>query len=125
MAEWCQRVLQRREELRTAASTVVQRCAALGVVFLELRFCPYAHCREGLTPAEALAAVCDGFAAGASVVAEERCASGGGNYKNLQGKSIRYLLCDEVWQWNPGAIKDALHRVTAYKEFGFGFRRIA
>jgi hypothetical protein len=40
---------------------------------------------------------------------------GANNYKNLQGKSIRYLLCDEVWQWNPGAIKDALHRVTAYK----------
>ena len=92
-AEWCQRVLQRREELRTAASTVVQRCASLGVVFLELRFCPYAHCREGLTPAEALAAVCDGFAAGASVVAEERCASGAG-FSPVQGGVLLHALRD-------------------------------
>ena len=40
---------------------------------------------------------------------------GANNPKNLQGKSIRYLLCDEVWQWNAGAIKDALHRLTAFK----------
>ena len=84
-SEWCQRLLQRREELRTAASTVVQRCASVGITFLELQVCPYCHTREGLTPAEALEAVCEGFAAGAAAVAEERCASGGGFVPLLGG----------------------------------------
>ena len=40
---------------------------------------------------------------------------GANNEKNLQSRSIRYILGDEVWMWNPGSIKDALARVTAYK----------
>ena len=85
------RLLQRREELRTAASTVVQRAASLGITFLELQVCPYCHTREGLTPAEALEAVCEGFAAGAAAVAEERCASGGGFAPVLGGIIVEAL----------------------------------
>lgn len=37
---------------------------------------------------------------------------------NLQGKSIRYLINDEVWQWRPGRLREALARVTQYKKIG-------
>ena len=40
---------------------------------------------------------------------------GASNEKNLQSRSIRYILGDEVWMWPSGSIKDALARVTAYK----------
>lgn len=53
--------------------------------------CPYCHTREGLTPAEALEAVCEGFAGGAAAVAEERCASGGGFAPVLGGVIVEAL----------------------------------
>lgn len=37
---------------------------------------------------------------------------------NLQGKSIRYLLNDEVWQWRPGRLREAKARTTQYKKIG-------
>lgn len=37
---------------------------------------------------------------------------------NLQGKSIRYLINDEVWQWRPGRLREAMARVTQYKKIG-------
>lgn len=37
---------------------------------------------------------------------------------NLQGKSIRYLINDEVWQWRPGRLREAKARVTQYKKIG-------
>lgn len=37
---------------------------------------------------------------------------------NLQGKSIRYLINDECWQWIPGRLREALARVTQYKKNG-------
>lgn len=37
---------------------------------------------------------------------------------NLQGKSIRYLLNDEVWQWPAGRIREAIARVDAFKKAG-------
>lgn len=37
---------------------------------------------------------------------------------NLQGKSIRYLLNDEVWQWPPGRLREAEARVAQYKKIG-------
>ena len=40
---------------------------------------------------------------------------GANNQRNLQRRSIRFLLCDEVWQYPSGALKEALARVTAYK----------
>ena len=40
---------------------------------------------------------------------------GANNEKNLQRRSIRYVLGDEIWMWPVGALKNALARVTAYK----------
>ena len=40
---------------------------------------------------------------------------GANNERNLQSRSIRFILGDEVWLWVPGAIKYALARTTAYK----------
>jgi hypothetical protein len=37
---------------------------------------------------------------------------------NLQGKSIRYLINDEVWQWKPGRIREAQARTSQYKKLG-------
>ena len=40
---------------------------------------------------------------------------GANNWKrNLQRRSIRYVLGDEVWNWPRGALKEALARTTAY-----------
>ena len=40
---------------------------------------------------------------------------GANNERNLQSRSIRFILGDEVWLWPSGAIKYALARTTAYK----------
>jgi len=40
---------------------------------------------------------------------------GANNERNLQRRSIRYLLGDEVWQWKPGKLKEALARTTAFR----------
>jgi len=40
---------------------------------------------------------------------------GANNERNLQRRSIRYILGDEVWQWGNGSIKEALARTTAFK----------
>jgi len=40
---------------------------------------------------------------------------GANNKLNLQSRSIRYILGDEVWLWNPGTIKAAMARLTVYK----------
>lgn len=40
---------------------------------------------------------------------------GANNERNLQSRSIRWVLGDEVWLWVPGAIKYAMARTTAYK----------
>lgn len=40
---------------------------------------------------------------------------GANNEKNLQRRSIRYVLGDELWLWPVGALKQALARITAYK----------
>lgn len=37
---------------------------------------------------------------------------------NLQGKSIRYLINDEVWQWPPGRLRESFARVTQYQKIG-------
>lgn len=43
---------------------------------------------------------------------------GAHNVKNLQGKSIRYVLGDECWLWKKGHIGEAMARRTLYKEQG-------
>lgn len=40
---------------------------------------------------------------------------GANNTKNLQRRSIRYILGDELHMWPTGALKNALARVTVYK----------
>lgn len=37
---------------------------------------------------------------------------------NLQGKSIRHEINDEVWEWPPGRLAEALARVTQYHKLG-------
>ena len=40
---------------------------------------------------------------------------GAENIRNLQRRSIRFLGCDEVWQYKKGHAKEALARLTAFK----------
>ena len=40
---------------------------------------------------------------------------GANNERNLQRRSIRYILGDEVWQWPIGSLKEALARTTAFR----------
>jgi hypothetical protein len=40
---------------------------------------------------------------------------GANNQRNLQGRSIRFLLGDEIWQWPSGSLFEAFRRITAYK----------
>ena len=40
---------------------------------------------------------------------------GANNERNLQRRSIRYVLGDEVWQWGVGSLKEALARTTAFR----------
>lgn len=37
---------------------------------------------------------------------------------NLQAKSIRYLINDELWQWPPAMLDEAKARITQYKKMG-------
>ena len=59
--EWLLQFLQTREELQEATAEVVRRVALAGVFWLELRFCPLLHTREGLSTQDALRAVLAGF----------------------------------------------------------------
>ena len=40
---------------------------------------------------------------------------GANNERNLQRRSIRYILGDEVWLWGNGNLKEALARTTAFR----------
>lgn len=40
---------------------------------------------------------------------------GANNERNLQRRSIRYILGDEVWLWKVGALKEAMARTTAFR----------
>ena len=40
---------------------------------------------------------------------------GANNERNLQRRSIRFLLGDEVWLWGQGSLKDAMARTTAFR----------
>ena len=42
----------------------------------------------------------------------------GSALSGLQAKSIRYLVNDEVWEWEPGRIREAYARVTAFLKAG-------
>jgi phage terminase large subunit GpA-like protein len=44
--------------------------------------------------------------------------NGAHNLKNLQGKSIRWLVGDETWLWKKGHINEALARVTSFGWLG-------
>ena len=61
---WTLPVMQTREALKRIAFEAVEDLAADGVVLGELRFGPMLHTQDGLTPQQAIDAVCDGLAAG-------------------------------------------------------------
>jgi adenosine deaminase len=54
-------VLQNEENLARVARELAEDFAAQGVWYLEVRFCPLMHTKEGLTPDEAVAAVRSGL----------------------------------------------------------------
>jgi len=72
--DWCNQFLQQSEELEEAACAVIAERAAVNVVHCEVRFCPALHTQEGLSEAEAIAAVCRGLD---KAVAEGTALSGG------------------------------------------------
>jgi adenosine deaminase len=63
-------VMQTREGLERIAREFVEDLAADGVVYGEVRWAPELHTSGGLTPAQAVAAVADGFAQGERAAAE-------------------------------------------------------
>ncbi|GAA2003927.1 adenosine deaminase [Nakamurella flavida] len=63
-------VMQTREALIRVASECAQDLAADGVVYAEVRFAPELHVEQGLSLAETVQAVLDGFRAGSAVAAD-------------------------------------------------------
>mmetsp|Transcript_503 Transcript_503/g.1096 ORF Transcript_503/g.1096 Transcript_503/m.1096 type:complete len:378 (+) Transcript_503:185-1318(+) len=59
--DFCNQVLQTREELQEATRLVALDRAKANVVHCEVRFCPELHTHEGLSPEEVVEAVCAGF----------------------------------------------------------------
>ncbi|WP_029138125.1 adenosine deaminase [Nakamurella lactea] len=62
-------VMQTKQALTRVASECAQDLAADGVVYAEVRFAPELHTTTGLTLAEVVQAVLDGFAAGSAAAA--------------------------------------------------------
>ena len=66
--DFCNTFLQTADELREATTDILDRLfKQQNVVYAEIRFCPFLHTNEGLSCAQALEAVMDGFRAQSDV----------------------------------------------------------